>query len=272
MFGKASLEVFGAGKPPLLVIPSLINKSYILNFYDDSLVMRFASQYTVYLLNWGEVEESDSEALYNIDDYVQRILVPALGMIYERHASRVGLLGYCFGGIMALLFACVARDIIERVITIAMPFDFEKSGYQAFPVSHFDKLIPHKVIRDYFYLRNFESVNRKYMYSGFDEQFLKLEHWANDTINLSKASYMDIADNLLVRNSLYKDGTFSSGGREYRLASIAGMKVQHFVGLYDKVVPIESTCKTLGEYNVISTGHTGLVLKRDLYSNLLKIL
>lgn len=259
VFGKATLQVFGEGKPPLLMIPSLINKSYILNFYEESMAKHLSNDYTVYLLDWGEIEENDDEANFSVHDCISKVIRPAIAQISALHSSKVSLLGYCFGGNLALLTAAKHKDCISSITTIAMPFDFHKSGYHPFPVENFNGVIPKDAINAYFYIKNFESINRKYI-SGLSADAMRLEHWANDAINLSKKVYIDIRDNLLIENSFATEANFTSSGTEYNLHEIQDIKITNIVGQYDKVVPIASTALNFGEYKVLNTGHTGLVM------------
>jgi len=116
--------------PPLLIVFSLISRSYILdltpgNSFVEKLV---AAGFDVYLLDWGEPDERDAQN--RLEDYTDDYIPSALRRVQELSgADEVNLLGYCFGGVLTLLHAAHHPDSPVRSLTVmATPVDFRHMG------------------------------------------------------------------------------------------------------------------------------------------------
>ena len=85
--------------PPLLIIYSLFNRSYILDLRPgNSFVARLlAAGFDVFVLDWGVPDERD--AANTLEDYVDDYMPDAIGEVRRvARADQVNMLGYCFGG------------------------------------------------------------------------------------------------------------------------------------------------------------------------------
>lgn len=116
--------------PPLLLVYSLFNKSYILDLAPgNSFVERLlAAGFDVYLLDWGIPDERD--AANRLEDYVDEYLPAVIARVRTRSgAERINMLGYCFGGVLAVLHAAHHADSPLRSLTVlTTPADFQKLG------------------------------------------------------------------------------------------------------------------------------------------------
>jgi polyhydroxyalkanoate synthase subunit PhaC len=93
-------------RPPLLIVFSLVTRRYVLDLtLGNSFVERLlAAGFDVYLLDWGTPDERD--AANRLEDYVDDAIPAAIKHVCRRSgAAEVNLLGYCFGGVLALLHA-----------------------------------------------------------------------------------------------------------------------------------------------------------------------
>lgn len=116
---------------PVLVIPSLINKSYILDLKEDFSFLRFLGQkgLTPYMLDWGDVTEE--EKTYTFDDYFKNRLIPAMEKVSSEHGGKpVHVMGYCMGGTMALGLAWLKQDLTRSLTLIAAPWDFHAENQE----------------------------------------------------------------------------------------------------------------------------------------------
>jgi polyhydroxyalkanoate synthase len=129
--GGACLLDFGAvpeatapDGPPVLVIPSLINRAYILDLTDERSMLRWMAGRGLrpVLLDWGD--PGAAEAGYDLDAYGARRLVPALSHLREITERHVSVLGYCMGGTLAAGLAARAPDGVASLATIGAPWDF----------------------------------------------------------------------------------------------------------------------------------------------------
>jgi len=117
-------------RPPLLVVFSLVSRSYILDLSPgNSFVERLlAAGFDVYLLDWGVPDERDAHN--TLEDYVDDYIPAGIDRVLELSGcDEVTLLGYCFGGDLALLHAAHHPDSPLRSLTVlATPVDFRHMG------------------------------------------------------------------------------------------------------------------------------------------------
>jgi polyhydroxyalkanoate synthase subunit PhaC len=116
--------------PPLLVVFSLISRSYILDLTPGNSFVEqlLTAGFDVYLLDWGEPDERD--AANRLEDYVDDYIPVAVDRVLEiSGADELNLFGYCFGGDLALLYAAHHPDAPVRSLTVlATPVDFRHMG------------------------------------------------------------------------------------------------------------------------------------------------
>ncbi|HXV94703.1 MAG TPA: alpha/beta fold hydrolase, partial [Pseudonocardia sp.] len=116
--------------PPLLIVFSLVSRSYILDLTPgNSFVERLLDAgFDVYLLDWGVPDERDAQN--RLEDYVDDYIPAGIDRVRELSGcDQVNLLGYCFGGDLALLHAAHHPDTPLRSLTVmATPVDFRHLG------------------------------------------------------------------------------------------------------------------------------------------------
>lgn len=116
--------------PPVLIVMSLISRSYVLDLSpDNSFIGQLREAgLDVYLLDWGVPDEAD--AANKLETYVDEYLPRAIQAV-ERDSGcpEVNVLGYCYGGILALLLAARHPELpIRAMMTMATPIDFDQMG------------------------------------------------------------------------------------------------------------------------------------------------
>lgn len=116
----------GAGGPggvPVLVVPSLINRAYILDLSPGRSMLRWlaARGARPLLLDWGA--PGPREAGFDLGDYGAR-LVAAIDAARHIAGQPVALMGYCMGGTLAAGVAARRPEGLSRLITIGAPWDF----------------------------------------------------------------------------------------------------------------------------------------------------
>ena len=126
--GATRVLAFGgdlAGAPVLLV-PSLINRAYILDLTAQRSFARYLRERGLrpYLLDWGEPGADERE--FGLDDYILGRLAPALEAVCRDAGQPVVLAGYCMGGTMVLPIA--ARADVAALVLLATPWDFWADG------------------------------------------------------------------------------------------------------------------------------------------------
>lgn len=212
---------------PLLVVFSLINRSYILDLKPGkSIVEKMVDAgFDVYLIDWGVPGPSDQ--FLTLDDYINRFMYRMVEFIKEHAAvDQVSILGYCMGGTMAAMYAALYPQSVKNLLLMAAPFDFShKEGllYLWVDKQYFnvDKLvdamgnIPPWFLQSAFtllkpmqnmvdkYVKFYEKIEDK----QFVDDFLTMEYWLNDNVPLSGQVYKQFVkdcfhENLLIQNKM----------------------------------------------------------------------
>lgn len=111
--------------PPLLVVPSLINRSYILDLKPDISFLRTlaAEGMRPLLMDWGAPGPIERD--FTLSDYVAGRLEDALDAALALTGGRPPvLIGYCMGGLLALALAARRRRDLAGLALLATPWDF----------------------------------------------------------------------------------------------------------------------------------------------------
>lgn len=113
---------------PILIVYSHINKANIMDIsYDRSVVRNLKSNgLDVYMLDWGYSGREDDTL--SIEEYIH-ILGEAADLVRSRTSRKqISILGYCWGGILSLIFVVLNKPKVESVILLATPVDFSKDN------------------------------------------------------------------------------------------------------------------------------------------------
>jgi polyhydroxyalkanoate synthase subunit PhaC len=97
---------------PLVMVPSVVNKFYILDLAPESSFVRYyvSQGYTVFMVSW----RSTSPALQHLtwDDYVEKGVIAAIEVASQiTKQEKVNALGYCVGG---SLLACALAVLASK--------------------------------------------------------------------------------------------------------------------------------------------------------------
>ncbi len=113
-------------QPPLLIVFSLVSRSYVLDLRPgNSFVEHLQSAgFDVFLLDWVQADER--MARERLEDYADDYLPEAVRRTCEAAGTdTVNLFGYCFGGVLSLLYAAHHPDAPLRSLTVmATPVDY----------------------------------------------------------------------------------------------------------------------------------------------------
>jgi poly[(R)-3-hydroxyalkanoate] polymerase subunit PhaC len=107
---------------PLLLVYSLFKRPYILDLLPQrSLVRTLTSQgFSVYLTDW--MPPGPDDAWRGLDAYVNVDLARAIDCIRRReNAAQVSLIGCCFGGLLALVYAALRPQAVRNFVPFALP-------------------------------------------------------------------------------------------------------------------------------------------------------
>jgi len=187
-----------AKAPPVLLIPSLVNRSTILDLSEGrSLARALAARgLRVLLLDWGW---PDAEArTFDLDAIIAGRMARAIN-----HVGRVSLIGYCMGGLLALAAAQRQPDKVAALALLATPWDFHvgTDRDQATTAKHLEALepvmkitgtLPVDALQALFNISDPHAVGDKYRDFGTADQttdraaqFVAFEDWLNDGVPLA---------------------------------------------------------------------------------------
>lgn len=114
-------------RTPLLVVYAFINRHYILDLLPNvSIIRNLMSQgIDVFATDWGTPGAYDKDL--TIAHFVNAYMDSSIDKIMEHTGTdKVSLLGYCWGGDLALIYATLHPEKVQNVITLATPGDSSK--------------------------------------------------------------------------------------------------------------------------------------------------
>ncbi len=117
------LDYGAAGHAPLLFVPSLVNRAYVLDLLAERSMLRWlaARRLRPLLLDWGWPGVAD-----RMLDLAA--LVARLGRALAVVGAPAVLVGYCMGGLLALAAALRWPRRVRGLALLATPWDFHAEG------------------------------------------------------------------------------------------------------------------------------------------------
>ncbi len=116
---------------PVLFVPSLINRSYILDLTPDGSLLQWMAEsgFAPLLVDWDA--PGDAERGFTLTDYIAGRLEAALDHCLARFQRPVMVVGYCMGGLLALALALRRQRDVAGLVLMASPWDFHREKQQA---------------------------------------------------------------------------------------------------------------------------------------------
>lgn len=115
---------------PLVLVPPLGVTTETFDLMPNRSLVRYmaACGYPTYLICWGTPERR--HASLSMRDYADRMMAEALDAVRAHSASKeVSLMGWCMGGLLALIHAGLpGTQDIRAIVTIASPIDMRGGG------------------------------------------------------------------------------------------------------------------------------------------------
>lgn len=216
-------------QPPLLIVFSLVSKSYVLDLQPgNSFVEHLQSAgFDVFLLDWREADER--EAGERLEDYADGYLPDAVEQTREAASTdTVNLFGYCYGGVLALLYAAHHPDACLRSLAVmATPVDFSKWGLWRDMVDHDLPLeaildengnVPASTVRQGFRLlkptgeiRQYATLVDNVWNDEYVAAYQAMTGWSNDHVPFPGAAARQTMDMLVRDNGFVSDRVHLSG-------------------------------------------------------------
>ena len=246
---------------PVLVVPSLINRAYILDLAPGRSLLRWlAGQgFRPLLMEWGS--PGPAEAGFDVDAYGAERLRPALARACELAGGPVPVVGYCMGGTLAVGLAARAPEDVAALVTIGAPWDFAstrglaggiRAMLRAEGASHSERLldglgaafglVPVSLFQSLFALVNpmqaalkFQKLARLDPDGPAARLFVALEDWVADGVPMPAGAAKDLLVGWQIRN-LTALGRWRFLGAPVEARRVAAPALV-FVGRSDTIAP-----------------------------------
>lgn len=270
---------------PLLLIPSLINRHYILDLLPGkSLVEYFLSQgHPVYLIRWET--PGDEERWTTAERLIGgRIHRAVSAVLTDAKTDQVSLVGQCIGGTLATAYAIRYPERVEKLALLTTPVDFKNVGllgsWANTPALDLDAFLeaygnmPWPFMQGAFQMLRPGATLTKYFKAAsrikdraFMRNFAALEIWANDNVSFPGSCYRTLIQTFYRENGLL-NGSFSINGKVIRLEDLR-VPVMNLSSSTDHIVPFETTLQKshLSESENLTQvqvegGHIGCLLSK----------
>lgn len=267
--GRATLLQCGVIGPPVVLVPSLINPSVVLDLDEKRSLVRFlaARGYRALLLDWGS--PSADEAGVGVAGHVERYLLPLIAQVGEP----VHLVGYCLGGTMAIASAALAPP--RSLTLLATPWHYSRYPRDAAdrlrtmwretrPSVDVMGLMPMEMLQPAFWSLDRERSVAKYArLAGCAEDdpavmaFAQLEDWANAGAPLTRAVAADLFERF-VADDAPGSGQWVVGDRAIDPAAL-DCAALHFVASNDRIAPSETAPEMIHTI-ACPSGHVGMIV------------
>ena len=226
-----------AYKTPILIVPSLINRWYVLDLVPGKSFVEWlvARGHDVFMLDWGTPGPEDRYVTFDdvCDRYVGRALRIAAS---SSPRGQTHLLGYCMGGILTAVHAAARPERVASMVALAAPIRFDGTGLlgawtrsRTFDVGTLIDAfgnVPWPLMQASFHMlrptlwlqKLVHVIDRAWDDESFDG-FLALETWGSDNVSFPGECYRRYIEALYQRDELAR-GVFTLSGRPAKLSTI----------------------------------------------------
>jgi polyhydroxyalkanoate synthase len=279
-------EATNPAGPPVLVVPSLINRAYILDLNKNCSLLRFlaAQGLRPLLLDWGV--PADVERDFDLNSYATQRLLPALEVSRGLTDEPIGMLGYCMGGTLAAGALSLHNDDVGAFVTIGSPWDFSVSkgvtaslrtmaaGLQTAEmlenIGQVFGMIPTEFFQQLFALINpmqaavkFRKLDNMDMNSAAAHHFVAIEDWLADGVPLVTSSAKDILIDWNL-NNVTAQGCWNLLGEVVDLSAIQ-QPTLNVCGLRDSITQFDvgaAMARRIPNAELLTpdTGHVGMIV------------
>ena len=268
---------------PILLVMATTNRGYIFDMVPGQSLVEYLldTGFDVFMLDW-EAPRADERRL-SMESYVLDFLPAAVARVADETGEPdVSVVGYCFGGVLALLWAALeGQDRLANLVTFTTPIDFSHMAmFQAWADRRFfdvDRLVDTlgNCPGDYLYqafdmLRpGTRAASQIRLYDNLhDEDFVAgyrmFDRWNSDNLPLAGEYFRQMTKLLMWDNALAK-GTLDVGGRRVDLAAITAPFL-HLTAQHDHIVPAAASAPLIDMIGsadkqeiVLKGGHVSLV-------------
>lgn len=278
-------------KTPLLMIPSLINRHYVLDLMPGKSFAEYmvAQGFDVYCIDWGTPGDEDRYVTF------EDIVDSAIGRALKRTCMTAGsekahVLGYCMGGTLTAIHGALHNDRIQSFVALAAPVTFSDGsllsqwtrtkGFDIDALVDGTGNVPWQLLQGAFQLlrptlplAKAVSLLDRAWNDEFLDGFLALETWGNDNVSLPGEFYRTYIRDLYQRDSLIH-GEFLMGGKRVELKNLTAPTLA-VTFEHDNIVPGPSAAALITAIGAkekqhlhLPGGHVGAVVSKHAAKSL----
>jgi poly[(R)-3-hydroxyalkanoate] polymerase subunit PhaC len=268
---------------PILIVMATTNRGYILDLVPGQSFVEFLLRrgYDVYMLDW--TAPKPEEKRLGMEDYVLDFIPDCIRRVQQDSGETdVSVIGYCFGGVLSLLYASIFSDgPLKNLVLFTTPVDFREmklfsnfSDRRYFDVDHLIDSVgnvpPEMIFTSFEMLRPASrAASQVQLWENiWNDEYVKsyrmFDRWAMDTLPLAGEYFRQITKDLMWDNKLYND-TMSVGGRPADISEIK-VPVLHAVAEHDHIVPYDAAKPLIAKIGsadkqevILKGGHVSLV-------------
>jgi polyhydroxyalkanoate synthase len=244
-------------KRPLLLIPSFINRYYVLDLLPEKSLIQYYlnSGFEVYLLNWGE--PNDEDHLLSFETLFQVHLDYLFSELKARsRSSQFHIVGQCLGGQMGLLYSLLHPEDVRSLSLITTPVDFDFGGklteWARHPGLRLSEFVEARGNAPWFWMQmgflgmkptqliaKYKKLFSRRKDARFLRSFWALETWSFDNISVRGRLFLTLIQEFYQNNSWLNEG-LSLGERKLKLVDLC-VPVSVLNAEDDHIVPLDST-------------------------------
>ena len=269
------------GGMPVLLVPSMINRWYVLDLRPGASLSRALVDegLDTWCLDWGIPQDEDRYLSW--DDVQDRLSRVVRFLRRATGAPKVGILGYCMGATLSGIFTATHAADVAAFVNLAGPFDFSQGGllstmvdrrwFDVDAVADAGNVAPSQMQDGFVALRPTQPWSKiiAKMETAFDPKarasFEALDEWASDNIPFPASAYRTYIRELYQQNGLMT-GEHRVRGKRVDLANIT-CPVLTVAAERDAICPLPAAralnerCGTTDhELIVVPGGHVGAVV------------
>jgi len=261
---------------PVLLTMSLVSKAYILDLAPGQSFVEYLLKqgFDVYMIDWGIPRPEDSRL--RLEDYVLDFMPDCISRILADSAvPDISIIGYCMGGVLALLYAALHLDgPLRNLVCLTTPVNYDGMGLMRrwsdrryFDVDRIVDALgnvpPEMLSASFEMLRPVGRVVTQIRLwdNMWNDEFVKsyrmFDRWAADQIPFPGECFRQTTKELMWENKLHKKELVLGG----RLVDISKIRVSLLAVMaeHDHIVPYEAAKDLVGM--VSSTDKREIVLK-----------
>ena len=214
---------------PLLLVPSLINKWYVLDLRPGTSLAHVleGACSELFILDWGVPRDEDR--YFSWEDVTDRLARMVRRVLRRTGAPKVGLLGYCMGGTLSAIHAALHPEEIAALVNLVGPIDFSHAGrlgtmvdkrwFDPAAVAAAGNVSAEQMQAGFQALGPTGSIAKwvtladRFHDPDYREAFAALETWASDNVPFPGAAYETYIRELYQENRLVEGRHWVKGVR-----------------------------------------------------------